>query len=628
MDLLWINWLLLGLAAPARAEDPHVLVIHSYRSGYEWTDLLTQGLTRALDDSEFEVWTDVEFMDSARRPGEEAEFEARLRRRYANVRLDAIVAFDDAAAAFLAARHDLFRGVPVVFGGVSDRELIERMPARFCGVEETFDLKGTVDAALRLHPKARNVYLIIGETPFAKALSALFQKLEPDYPAIRFVRLNGEQIGREALYEQLRKTAAGDVVFLVSFQRDHQGRLSQKPMLEAVTAASAGPVWAMAGSEMGQGLFAGRTNGGAAHGRRTGEMLLRVLRGEKPEDAGTVTDRDAPLIFDRQQLDRRGVSPELLPAGAVIWDRSPSLWARYRMWILAAACFLALETALIAALVRSNLRRRRAEDALTKSNAELAAALRAAREAGEAKGRFLANMSHEIRTPMNGIVGSAELLADGPLTAEQRENVETIRSSAVALLNLLNDLLDLSRMEAGQLTFERVPFAPAALIEEVARMMAPQAKREQLYLRTHAGEGLPAEALGDPMRIRQVLLNLAGNALKFTREGGADLFVSADRREEGFLLRFEVRDTGPGIADRDREAVFLRFRQLDAPQARHYGGAGLGLAIAKELVTAMGGEIGVESELGKGCRFWFTIPAKAPAGRAAGVASGGAVPVG
>jgi signal transduction histidine kinase len=619
--------LLLGLAAPARAEDPRVLVIHSYRPGYEWTDLLTQGLTRALDNSEFEVWTDVEFMDSARRLGEEAEFEARLRRRYANVRLDAIVAFDDAAAAFLAARHDLFPGVPVVFGGVSDRALIERMPARFCGVEETFDLKGTLDTALRLHPGAQSVYLIVGETPFAKALSAVFQKLEPDYPAIRFVRLNGEQIGREALYEQLRKTPAGDVVFLVSFQRDHQGRLSRKPMMEAVAAASAGPVWAMAGPEMGHGLFAGRTNGGAAHGRKTGELLLRVLRGEKPEDVGTVTDRDAPLVFDRDQLERRGVSVAQLPAGAVIWDPNPSLWARYRMRIVAGACFLALETALIAALVRSNLRRR-AEDALTKSNAELAAALRAAREAGEAKGRFLANMSHEIRTPMNGIVGSAELLADGPLTADQRESVETIRTSAVALLTLLNDLLDLSRMEAGQLTFEKVPFAPAALIEEVARMMAPQAKREQLYLRTHAGEGLPAEALGDPMRIRQVLLNLAGNALKFTREGGVDLFVSADRREEEFLLRFEVRDTGPGIADGDRKAVFLRFRQLEAPQARHYGGAGLGLAIAKELVTAMGGEIGVESELGKGCRFWFTIPAKAPAGRAAGVTSGGAVQVG
>jgi signal transduction histidine kinase len=198
----------------------------------------------------------------------------------------------------------------------------------------------------------------------------------------------------------------------------------------------------------------------------------------------------------------------------------------------------------------------------------------------------------------------------------------------VALLNLLNDLLDLSRMDADQLTIESVAYSPAALVEEVARMMSPQAKRERLHLEWHASKDLPRQAVGDPLRVRQVLLNLAGNALKFTAEGRVDLFASTQADAGGTRLRFEVTDTGPGIPARDREAVFVRFRQLDASQSRRYGGAGLGLAISKELVTAMGGEIGVDSEPGKGSRFWFTVPAAAPADPAEGVASHGAVRVG
>jgi signal transduction histidine kinase len=601
--------LLLASALGGDTREHRVLVIHSYRSGYEWTDLLTRGLTRVLEDSDLDVRADFEFMDSVRRPGEKGQFAERLQARYGHVPLDAIVAFDDAAARFLAVDYgELFPQVPVVFAGVSDRELIQRMSERFCGIEEVFDLKRTLDLALRLHPKVRNVHLVVDDTPFAEALSSLFASLEPHYRNVRFERLNGGRMGREALYEELRKVSPQDLVFLVSFMRDGDGHLSQKRMLEAVAAASAGPVWAMATAEMGQGLFAGRTNGGIHHGRLAAESLLRVLRGATPESVGRIRDQDSPLIFDRLQLARHGVSLADLPPDAVVWIREPSLWQRYRWWIAAGLTFLAMQTALIAALVRNVFRRRRAEEALTKSNEELAAALRAAREAGEVKSRFLANMSHEIRTPMNGILGTAELLADSPLTPEQREGLETIRGSAVALLNLLNDLLDLSRMEAGQLALEKAPFSPAGMLQEVARLMAPQVRRERLHLETHAAPLLPEKAIGDPLRIRQVLLNLTGNALKFTREGGVRLSVSVEEGADGGRLRFEVKDTGPGIAPEHREVIFMRFRQLDQPQAKHYGGAGLGLAIAKELVTAMGGEIGVESEVGKGSQFWFTIP--------------------
>lgn len=621
-------FILIPAANSAPSGEARVLVVHSYRSGYEWTDLLTRGLVTELVDADLDVRTDIEFMDSGRRPSEGAQFAAWLRQRYGGQHLDALVAFDDASARFLSVEYpDLFPGVPVVFGGVSDHALIAQMPRHFCGIEETFDLRSTVDLAVRLHPETHNLYLIVGDSPFSQALSAMFTALEPKYPNIRFVWLNGERMGREALYEELRKVAPADPVFLISFVTDRQGHVPPKRMLENVASASAGPVWAVASTELGQGLFAGRTNGGEHHGRLTGQALLKVLHGASPEAVGRTKEGDSPLIFDRRELARRGISPARLPQNAVIWNPDPSLWDRYRWWIVAAMTFLLLQTALIVALARTTLRRRRAEEALTKSNRELAAALRSVRDADEGKGRFLANMSHEIRTPMNGIVGSAELLADSPLTPEQREGVETIRGSAVALLNLLNDLLDLSRMGANRMTIESVAYSPSALLEEVARMMSPQAKREHLRLDFQVSESVPPQAIGDPLRIRQVLLNLVGNALKFTPQGRVDLYASVEPHRDGMRLRFEVADTGPGIPERDREAVFVRFRQLDSSHARRYGGAGLGLAISKELVTAMGGEIGVESEAGKGCRFWFAIPTGVPADREDKVTPDGAVRV-
>jgi signal transduction histidine kinase len=604
---------LTGIALAAN-HDRQVLVIHSYRSGYEWTDLLTQSLVATLGDSDLDVRTEVEFMDAGRRPHERSEFTERLRSRYSKTRFDAIVAFDDAAVEFLASKdNDLFPGVPVVFGGVSNRELIAHLSPRFCGVEEGFELRDTLDAAVRLHPRSRNFYLVVDDTLFSQGISAALSSLEREYPRLRFVRLDAPQLGREMLHAKLRQVSPDDPVFLISFVNDAEGHISQKRMLESLADASAGPVWALASGQLGQGLFAGRVNGGTRHGQLTAERLLRVLRGESPQSVGIGADQDTQLIFDQRQLDRWRVQASLLPADAIVINRGPSLWSEYRWWLISGALFLLLQTALIAALVRNTLRRRRAEAALNKTNQELAEALAAVRQADEAKGRFLANMSHEIRTPMNGVLGTAELLAGSPLTSEQRESVETIRDSAVALLNLLNDLLDLSRMDAGHLAIESEAYSPRTIMNEVVRLMAPQAQRDRLTLECHADPAVPPQVLGDPLRLRQVLLNLTGNALKFTAEGRVDLHLSVEGGGGTFQLRFDIFDTGPGIPAGQLDAVFLRFRQLDTSPARRYGGTGLGLTIAKELVEAMGGQIGVESQVGKGSRFWFTVPAKLPA---------------
>ena len=239
------------------------------------------------------------------------------------------------------------------------------------------------------------------------------------------------------------------------------------------------------------------------------------------------------------------------------------------------------------------------------------AALRAARHAAEsaarAKSEFLAAMSHEIRTPMTGVLGMADLLAAERLSASQARYVDTIRTSGRHLLSIINDILDFSRIEAGRLELERIDFAPADILEGVQSLMAPQAAERGLRLQLELATPPELVVKGDPTRLRQVLVNLVGNGLKFTARGEVRVGVTALPAEAGVRLRFEVKDTGIGIPKERQAALFEAFVQADSSTTRHYGGSGLGLVICKRLVLAMGGTIGVDSEPGQGSRFWFEL---------------------
>ncbi|MEA9357870.1 ATP-binding protein [Bacteriovorax sp. PP10] len=247
--------------------------------------------------------------------------------------------------------------------------------------------------------------------------------------------------------------------------------------------------------------------------------------------------------------------------------------------------------------------------AINERDLELKRQIAKAEQATKAKSNFVSTMSHEIRTPLNAIIGLTELTLDSDLSGEQRDNLETAKLSADSLLSIINDILDFSKIEAGKLELEMVDFDLIALLEECEKILALSAKKKNLNFRFHYRTEDNYFFRGDPHRLKQILLNIINNAIKFTSEQGeVNVHLSVIHRENGFaLIRFEIQDTGIGIDKTKRDNLFEAFSQEDQSTTRKFGGTGLGLSISKKLIDLMGGTIGVESEVDVGSTFWFQL---------------------
>jgi signal transduction histidine kinase len=293
------------------------------------------------------------------------------------------------------------------------------------------------------------------------------------------------------------------------------------------------------------------------------------------------------------------------PEDAVVL-KNPSWWTRGRaLTILGLVALIAFMTSAWVLVLRRRVRSQTAE--LRRKNEELGSALKSAQEATQLKSEFLANMSHEVRTPMNAIIGMTALAMDATSREEQQEYLTDVTNSAESLLSLLNDILDLSKIEAGRMDLNPISIALAEIVKGATHLLRAAAAEKGIELRYTVAPELLGTVVADPVRLRQVLLNLIGNAVKFTERGSVTVEAGVESEDKtSICAKFAVRDTGPGIPLDKQKIIFEAFRQADGSTARKHGGTGLGLSISARLVELMGGRIWVESAPGKGSAFWFT----------------------
>lgn len=605
MRCVLLGALLFSLTVTAAPKE--ILVLHSYRVGYDWTDEVSRGLrTKFAVAGEYNLW--FEFLDARREtyPRNAAAVRDMLARKYGQRKIDLVIASDDEAVDFLARRSEgLFASVPVVFCGLSEAGMAEGLDrGRFTGLIEIFDAKQILALAKRLRPGTKQVYFAHDRSPFGSAMGRIFreeQAAAKDGTALHV--LDGAAMRLEEILKAVGEIPADGVLLLTQVREDQDGRYVGAVGGElAIAAASAAPTVGVAVSEAGRGVLMGTPNRGFQHAALAAAVGLRVLGGERPERIPIVGDGGIDTQFDYGEMRRWGIPESRLPARAVVVNRPANGWQEYWRWIAAGGVFAIFQLVVIVGLVRSNLRRRKAEG-------ELRLALEKAREAQAMKSRFIANMSHELRTPMNGVLGLLQVLRTSELDKEQRETAELAENSARSLLTVLNDLLDLSQVDAGRLKIAAGPFSLRKEVERVGTLLTPRAEEARIALRWSVAESVPACLIGDSDRLRQIVINLTSNALKFTKRGEVRITAKElERTEERSLIRLEVRDTGIGISPEMLGRIFEPFVQVDDSSARRFGGLGLGLAISRELVGVMGGRIGGESVPGEGSVFWVEIP--------------------
>jgi len=626
-----------GFQAPGQMKK--ILVINSYHIGYGWTDSLTVGMMREFrKHPEFEFY--IENLDS--KQFGQTRFgitEGYLKQKFAGFHFDgALVTDNDALDFALKFNQELFPDVPVVFAGISNPEDYKLDGTNFYGFKETSNNDSIVDLIKSLFPATKELYVVIDTTTTGKIYRESLLGQLNRYPGlkIRFPRV----MDTDSICSEIQSDEGIDAIFFIEISKDRYGNMVDRTaFLEKIGELARVPIFSNDPRYMDKGVIGGLYQSGVIHGEMAASLLIRSIESKDRKGFSRINISDRKYFFDQAKLNHFRISKSKLPKHAqILYDEGLFVRANFTVLIL---ILLGLSISVVFLSVVNRRRKNRqkriksqlekieaqnneleethkqleqviqelgnANENLKAANLNLQEAKKKAEESDNLKSAFLANVSHEIRTPLNSIVGFSSLLVDEDLDEETRKSyIDLIESNTESLLVLIDEIIDLSKIEAQQLSLKKQDFSVDSLITELYQIFTLNQKNHQVQLQINiADQDKELFAFSDRVRVKQIFINLLSNAFKFTDFGIIEFgYFLSDT--QGVILF--VKDTGIGIKEEHHQSVFQRFRKLnEAQDKRIYRGTGLGLAITQKLVELLGGKIWIESQFGVGSAFYFTL---------------------
>jgi len=625
-------------AFPESKRGKNVLLINSFHQGYAWTDSLTSGMIKAVKSHpEYNLF--IENLNSKQFGNSKFELEKEyFQKKYSGIAFDGVLVTDNDALDF-AFLYDnvLFPNVPVVYAGIPNPEEYQLIGSSYYGLKETGSSQFILALIQNLLPQSSRLLVITDKTTTGMIYRKDF--IQEASKSGHFSVLFPEVVDLDSIYRAVSHGKNFDAIFYVGLSQDRDGRLiNPVPVAKKICELASVPVFINDPLYNNQGVVGGLFRNGENQGIEAVNLLVNLLNSKSRDTIKHVYTTEQRCFFDYRSLDKFHVSIKSLPDEALIFNKKTFFTKEYFGALVTILVVLVL---IILVLTVVNRRRKRehkrsknqldrikiqkdeleeaykqlssvmlelenTNERLSESNINLKEAKKKAEESDNLKSAFLANVSHEIRTPLNSIVGFSSLLSEPDLSDEMKKSyINLVESNTESLLVLIDEIIDLSKIEAQQLTLKKQMFSIDSLMSELFQIFNHSQKNPNIELRMKTvSDDKELIVFSDRVRIRQIFINLLSNAGKFTDAG----FIEFGYREdEVYGISLYVKDTGIGISKEYHKAVFHRFRKLNENSGRVFRGTGLGLAITQKLVELLGGKIWVESQLGKGTCFLFTI---------------------
>lgn len=602
----------IALSLSAHASSDRILVLQeSGQLDHWWSEEQLVGIRQAFtDNSQYRLH--VERLDLLEFGTEnyKRELSRFLMRKYAPIADEfrgIIICDEDALDFYLKHIQPQWGNIPFTFSAVREPlpESLLRSKLKYAGVIQTIGYRETISAALNLQPNTRRIVVASDRTKVAQKSITEIQAIAPEFP-VKF-----EFVGAGTFEQTARALEAlgpGDIVIRLRLYVDSEGKMmSAEQSLKFLREHTKVPMYGFSEGLINKGLIGGKLLSGVIHGRQAGHLMIGLIENPADVQGRLVRAGTGRYIFNYEQLQRFGLDPARLPSDSTIVNRPVSFYQMYKRQVWALVGILLFLFVLVLALLWINSKLRVARYTLLKAK-------KAAEEASNIKSRFLANMSHEIRTPLGAVLGFAELLGSSDLSPAQREDlIGKIKRHGTALTSIVDDILDLSRVEAGRIQIEKIKVMLPELLNDIISTVKFRASEKAIGLSISSNGPIPKSITTDPTRLRQVLGNIIGNAIKFTEKGGVNVMVSFDKNENRTpvnQLTFLISDTGRGLSEKEASKLFEPFIQADSSTTRKYGGTGLGLILSRELARALGGDVQlIRYEVNHGCTFSITLDA-------------------